>query len=74
MTKASSEVTSVRMKMGWGDAAVRQGPTLDSAVKECLSEEATLMEELALWGSGGEYFRSGYSKCKGPAVGRRGRS
>lgn len=57
--------------MGWGDAAVRQGPTLDSAVKECLSEEATLMEELALWASGGEYFRSGYSKCKGPAVGRR---
>lgn len=39
------------------------------AVKEGLSEEATL-EELVLWGNGKEHVRSGYSKCKGPEVGR----
>lgn len=41
-------------------------------VKEGLSEELTLMEELVLWGNGEEHFRSGYSKCKGPEVGRQG--
>lgn len=66
--------TSARMEMEWSEAAERVGwwHTLDSTVKEGLSEEATLMEELILWGNGKAHFRSGYSKFKGPELGRQG--
>lgn len=60
--------------MGPGEAAERVGwgHTLDSAVKEGLSEEVTQVEELVLWGNGKERFRSGYGKYKGPEVERQG--
>lgn len=60
--------------MGLGEAAERigWGQTLDSAVKEGLSEEVTLVEELVLWGTGKERFRSGYGKYRDPEVRRQG--